>query len=148
MQSPIPGVVIIMTRPFEGILGNTCELRLLEFLLPLDDMEFNVTELSEEAGVSRVTAGRVVKKFVEWGILNANDRRTTGYSLNRSSTIVMSLDNMNNALIGRMLGEEEAGEIREHLREHGRKRPLPGSDDSDRHGLIREMMPDRRKHGK
>ncbi|MCK9278853.1 MAG: ArsR family transcriptional regulator, partial [Methanoculleus sp.] len=62
-----------MTRPFEGVFGNTCELRLLEFLLPLYDMKFNVTELSEEAGVSRVTAGRVVKKFVEWGILIATN---------------------------------------------------------------------------
>lgn len=132
MQSPIPGVVIIMIRPFEGILGNTCELRLLEFLLPLDGMEFNVTELSEEAGVSRVTAGRVVKKFVEWGILNANDRRTTGYSVNRSSPIVVSLDKMNNALIGRMLGDETAGEIRDHLREQGRKRSLPESGGSKR----------------
>ncbi|CVK34330.1 conserved protein of unknown function [Methanoculleus bourgensis] len=42
-----------MVRPFEGVFGNTCELRLLEFLLPLDGMKFNITELSEEAGVSR-----------------------------------------------------------------------------------------------
>lgn len=109
-----------MARPFEGVLGNTCELRLLESLLPLDDMGFNVTELSEEAGVSRVTAGRVVKKFVEWGILNADNRKVTNYSLNRSSPIVRSLESLNNALIGRMLGEGEVEEIRNHLREHGR----------------------------
>ena len=96
-----------MTRPFEGVFGNTCEMRLLEFLLPLEGIGFNITELSEEAGVSRVTVGRVVKKFVEWGILNASNARIPQYSINPASPIVQSIDSMNNALIGRMLGEEK-----------------------------------------
>jgi hypothetical protein len=107
-----------MTRPFEGVFGNTCELRLLEFLLPLYDMKFNITELSEEAGVSRVTTGRVVKKFVEWGILIATNDRVLQYSINPASPIVRSLEIMNNALIGRMLGDEKVREIRDYLREH------------------------------
>lgn len=105
-----------MTRPFEGVFGNTCELRLLEFLLPLEGIEFNVTELSDEAGVSRVTAGRVVRKFVEWGILNATDARVPHYSLNPTSPIVQSVDSMNNALIERKLGEEKVQEIRASLK--------------------------------
>ena len=40
---------------FEGLLGNNCELRMLEYLLPLDGMDFNITELAEEVGVSRLT---------------------------------------------------------------------------------------------
>ena len=107
-----------MVRPFEGVFGNTCELRLLEFLLPLDDMKFNITELSEEAGVSRVTVGRVVKKFVEWGILTATNDPIPRYSINPASPIVRSIDTMNNALIGRMLGDERVQEIRDYLREH------------------------------
>lgn len=121
-----------MTRPFEGVFGNTCELRLLEYLLPLDGMKFNVTELSEEAGVSRVTAGRVVKKFVDWGILNADNRRVTQYSINRSSPIVKSLETMNNALIGRMLGDNEVREIRDYLKKHRKETHLPDDDSSDR----------------
>lgn len=115
-----------MARPFEGVFGNTCELRLLEFLLPLDDMKFNITELSEEAGVSRVTAGRVVKKFVEWGILTATNDRIPQYSINPASPIVRSIDIMNNALIGRMLGDEKVQEIRDYLREHA-----PAADSRD-----------------
>ncbi|EJG07375.1 hypothetical protein Metli_1424 [Methanofollis liminatans DSM 4140] len=107
-----------MTRPFEGVFGNTCELRLLEFLLPLDGMEFNITELSEEAGVSRVTVGRVVKKFVEWGILTATNDRIPQYSINPASPIVRSLEIMNNSLIGRMLGDEKVQEIQDYIREH------------------------------
>ncbi len=62
-----------MVRPFEGIFGNTCELRLIEFMLPLDDMYFNVSELAEEAGVSRTTAGKIAKKFIDWGIFRATN---------------------------------------------------------------------------
>lgn len=102
--------VMHMSRPFEGVFGNTCELRLLEFLLPLEGMEFNVTELSEEVGVSRVTAGRVVKKFVAWGILNANMRKIPRYSINPSSPIVRGLESVNDALISRIIAEEKEEE--------------------------------------
>jgi len=116
-----------MVRPFEGVFGNTCELRLLEFLLPLDGMKFNITELSEEAGVSRVTVGRVVKKFVEWEILTATNDPIPRYSINPASPIVRSIDTMNNALIGRMLGDERVQEIRDYLREHA-----PAADPGER----------------
>jgi hypothetical protein len=102
--------VMHMPRPFEGVFGNTCELRLLEFLLPLEGMEFNVTELSEEVGVSRVTAGRVVKKFVAWGILNASNRKIPRYSINPSSPIIRALESVNNALIGQIIAEEKEEE--------------------------------------
>ncbi|WP_255331687.1 winged helix-turn-helix domain-containing protein [Methanocalculus taiwanensis] len=99
-----------MPRPFEGVFGNTCELRMLEFLLPLEGMEFNVTELSDEVGVSRVTVGRVVKKFVAWGILNASNRKIPRYSINPSSPIVRALESMNNALISQIIAEEKEEE--------------------------------------
>ncbi len=89
-------------------------MRLLEFLLPLEGMEFNVTELSEEVGVSRVTAGRVVKKFVAWGILNASNRKIPRYSINSSSLIIRAFESVNNALIGQIIAEEKMREIREH----------------------------------
>ena len=110
-----------MTKPFEGVFGNTCELRLLEFLLPLEGIEFNISELSEEAGVSRVTAGRVVRRFVEWGILNASNARIPQYSINPASPIVQSIEIMNNALIGRMLGDEKLREIRTFVHHHEKK---------------------------
>ena len=102
-------------RPFEGVFGNTCELRLLEFLLALDDMKFNITELSEEAEVSRVTVGRVVRKFVEWDILIATNERIPQYSINPASSIVQSLEIVNNSLIGQMLGDEKVREMRDYV---------------------------------
>ncbi len=112
-----------MARPFEGLFGNTCELRILEFLLPLSDMEFNITELAEEAGVSRVTAGRVVKKFVTWGLLNVGTGKVPLYSINTDSSIVRCIDDLNNALIEKMLGEERLKEIHEYIQDRGASAP-------------------------
>ena len=66
-------------KPFEGLLGNNCELRMLEYLLPLDGMDFNITELAEEVGVSKITATRIATKFVEWEILNSKKRANAAY---------------------------------------------------------------------
>jgi predicted transcriptional regulator len=105
-----------MSRPFEGLLGNNSELRMLEYLLPLKGIEFNITELAEEVGVSRVTATRNVKKFVEWRLLNLTRTAgaTTYYSINHESPIVKSVEQFNNALIENILGNETLYEIHEY----------------------------------
>lgn len=105
-----------MSRPFEGLLGNNCELRMLEYLLPLEGIEFNITELAEEVGVSRVTATRIIKKFVEWGVLKSP--RTVGntayYSINHESPVVKSVEQFNNVLIEKILGDETLYEIHDY----------------------------------
>lgn len=105
-----------MSSPFEGLLGNNSELRMLEYLLPLEGIEFNITELAEEVGVSRVTATRNVKKFVEWGILNLTRAAgaTTYYSINHESPIVKSIEQFNNVLIENIIGNETLYEIHEY----------------------------------
>lgn len=100
-----------MSNPFEKILGNTCEMRIIEFLLPLEDLEFNITELAEESGVSRVTTGKVIKKFVKWGILLKRDNSIPYYRLNHDNQIVRSIKLFNTAIIETMLGEEETHSI-------------------------------------
>jgi hypothetical protein len=106
----------IMSGPFEGLLGNNCELRMLEYLLPLEGIEFNITELAEEVGVSRVTATRIIKKFVEWGVLKSP--RTVGnaayYSINHESPVVKSVEQFNNVLIEKILGDETLYEIHDY----------------------------------
>jgi DNA-binding MarR family transcriptional regulator len=108
-----------MSRPFEGLLGNNSELRMLEYLLPLEGIEFNIAELAEEVGVSRVIAARKVKKFVEMGLLNLSRTAgaTTYYSINHESPIVKSVEQLNNALIEKILGNEKLYEIHEALTE-------------------------------
>jgi len=101
-----------MMKPFEGVLGNNSELRTLEFLLPLYDIEFNITELAEEVGVSRVTATRIVKKFIEWGIMNSTKKAGIRYySLNQESPIVKNIEQLNDIIIEHILGDETLYEI-------------------------------------
>ncbi len=105
-----------MTKPFEGLLGNNCELRMLEYLLPLQGIEFNITELAEEVGVSRVTATRVVKKFAEWGVLKSPRMidNTAYYTINHESPVVKSVEQFNNVLIENILGDETLYEIHDY----------------------------------
>lgn len=104
-----------MSSPFEGVLGNTSELRMLEYLLPLEGIDFNITELAEEIGVSRVTVTRIVKKFVELGVLNSKKAsRITYYGINPDSPIVKNIDQLNNILIENILGDEALYEIHDY----------------------------------
>jgi len=93
--------------PFEGILGNNSALRTIEFLLPLDGVEFNISELAEEVRVTRQTMTKVITKFDEWDLLKT--RRIGGrtlYSINDDSPIVMSIMHFNNAIIDKMVGTQ------------------------------------------
>jgi len=102
-------------KPFEGLLGNNCKLRMLEYLLPLDGMDFNITELAEEVGVSRITVTRTAKKFVEWGILNSEKRANAAYySIDLESPIVKNIEQLNNILIETILGDENLYEIHDY----------------------------------
>jgi len=102
--------------PFEGLLGNSCELKIIEFLLPLKGLEFNLTEMAEEVNISRPTADRIVKKFVKWGLMKvaSTHGRTKYYSLNENSDFIEVFENLNNRLIERMLGEEMLYKIGEY----------------------------------
>lgn len=83
--------------PFEGILGNTIELRVIEHLLCLPSKDFNISELARSAGVSRPAADRVAKKFARWGIVEALPKRGNMifYRLNEKSHFVISIHSFN-----------------------------------------------------
>ncbi|HOE52842.1 MAG TPA: hypothetical protein PKO24_04335 [Methanomassiliicoccales archaeon] len=96
-------------RPFEGILGNTVELRILERLIASPDAEFNVAELSSMTGVHRDSASKVINKFVGWNVLV---RTTKGkmdfYRLNSDEPLVVSINAFNDSLIMQMFPEVRA----------------------------------------
>lgn len=93
--------------PFEGILGNSVELRLLEHLMALPKMNFTVTELAKKAGVSRQSTSRVLKKLLRWKVLKVAGQRgnMTFYALHLASPAVRSLYLFNEALIGEIYPE-------------------------------------------
>lgn len=95
---------------------------MIQYLLSLEGIEFNLTELAEEVGVSRPSATKSVKRFVEWGLVNARTKKKiTYYSLNRESPIVETILQLDNLLIERMLGDEALYEIHDYLES---KKPL------------------------
>jgi predicted transcriptional regulator len=114
-----------MTEPFEGILGNSAELRLLEFLLPLREMEFNISELAEESEASRPTIQKTVTRLVGFGVMKIS--RKSGpvkyYRLDEASPFVSLLENLNNVLIERMLDSETLGRVYEAVHEHAPRPP-------------------------
>lgn len=105
-----------MRKAFEGVFGNTAELRLLEFLLPLEGLSFNLSELAEEAEVSRPTVQKVVEKFVKHGIMKISESRgnTRFYEINPISPFVILFEEINNLLIEEMLDADTLMEIRLH----------------------------------
>jgi DNA-binding MarR family transcriptional regulator len=127
-------LVRLVAMPFEGLLGNGCELRIIEFLLPLKGLEFNLSELSEEISVSRPTVDRIVKKFVKWGLMKiaSTHGRTKYYSINENSDFIEVFENLNNRLVEQMLGEEmlyRIGEYRMHNTPVCTPKPMPLSEE-------------------
>lgn len=123
-----------MPRPFEGLLGNSSELKIIEFLLPLKDMEFNVTELAKEVNASRPTVDRIVKKFVKWGLMKIaySHGNTKYYGLNRDSGFIEVFENLNNRLIEQMLGEDALSQVGDYWLQHApvcSPKPMPLSEE-------------------
>jgi hypothetical protein len=42
-----------VSAPFEKIFGDTSELRVIQFLLPMNGLEFNISDIARGADVSR-----------------------------------------------------------------------------------------------
>ena len=102
-----------MKQPFEGLFGDTCETRLLQFLLPMYGIEFDMTELTEEIQLTRQSIAKVMKKFSDRGMVKIRkEGRTWLYSINEESALVKRLEDFDNSLIESMVGEEEFKKIR------------------------------------
>ncbi len=102
-----------MKQPFEGLFGDTCETRLLQFLLPMYGIEFNMAELVEEIGLTRQSIAKAMKKFSDRGMVKVRkEGRTPLYSINEDSPLVKRLEDFDNSLIESMIGPEEFDRIR------------------------------------
>ncbi len=96
-----------MKQPFEGLLGDTCETRLLQFLLPMYGIEFDMAGLVEETGLTRQSVAKVMNKFAARGMVKIRkEGRTPLYSINEDSPLVKRLEDFDNSLIESMVGSE------------------------------------------
>ena len=94
-------------QPFEGVLGNTVQLRLLQHLMSTPRLDFNITELQRVTGVSRPSVDKVVKMFLHWGVVRETGKRgnMTFYTINEGSHLVRSMMLFNNGLMEIMFPE-------------------------------------------
>jgi DNA-binding transcriptional ArsR family regulator len=96
-----------MKQPFEGLFGDTCETRLLQFLLPMYGIEFHMTELVKEIGLTRQSIAKAMNKFAARGMVKIRkEGRTPLYSINEDSQLVKRLEDFDNSLIELMMGPE------------------------------------------
>jgi len=101
-----------MKQPFEGLFGDTCETRLLQFLLPMYGIEFDMADLTEEIKLTRQSVSKAMKKFSNRGMVKIRkEGRTWVYSINEDSLLVKRLEDFDNSLIESMLGREKFREI-------------------------------------
>jgi len=110
-----------MKQPFEGLFGDTCETRLLQFLLPMYGIEFDMAELTGEIKLTRQSISKAMKKFSDRGMVKIRkEGRMWLYSINEESPLVKRLEDFDNSLIESMVGEEEFKKIRNA---HGKRVP-------------------------
>jgi len=101
-----------MKQPFEGLFGDTCETRLLQFLLPMYGIEFDMAELTEEIKLTRQSIAKAMKKFSDRGMVKIRkEGRTWLYSINEESALVKRLEDFDNSLIESMVGPAEFKKI-------------------------------------
>ena len=101
-----------MKQPFEGLFGDTCETRLLQFLLPMYGIEFDMAELTEEIKLTRQSIAKAMKKFSDRGMVKIRkEGRTWLYSINEESPLVKRLEDFDNSLIESMIGPAEFKKI-------------------------------------
>jgi DNA-binding transcriptional ArsR family regulator len=115
-----------MKLPFGGLLGDTCETRLLGFLLPMYGIGFDMTELVDEIGMTRQSIAKALKKFAKRGMVKIQkEGRTPRYFINEESPLVRRLEDFDNSLIESMIGAEEFAKIRTDRKEPVRKTAIP-----------------------
>lgn len=105
-----------MSAPFEKIFGDTSELRVIQFLLPMNGLEFNISDIARGADVSRQALNNVVKKLLKWNVLKITSKHGNAnyYALNENSGFIEAFENLNNRIIEQMLGEETLAEIADY----------------------------------
>jgi DNA-binding transcriptional regulator GbsR (MarR family) len=102
-----------MHAPFSGVFGNSNELKIIQFMMPLNIMEFNISEIARGIGVSRQTLGPIIKKLTKWNVLRISSRHgeVNYYSLNEDSGFIEAFEIINNRIIEQMLDDETLAEI-------------------------------------
>src|SRR5665647_275647 len=87
--------------PFDSLMGNTCNLRLIEYLLPMENTKFNEKDLIEDIGISKPTVIKAIRKFSEYELIKKVEQvgNSIYYKVNRASPFVPLLEDIDNLII-------------------------------------------------
>jgi DNA-binding transcriptional regulator GbsR (MarR family) len=115
---------------FEGVMGNTSNLRVIKFLLPFTHAQFNEKDLMEEVGVSKPTMIKVIKKLVEFEMIVPTERRgnSTYYRVNTSSPFIKAFEDIDNLIIQYKYGDlmvDDVDEPQSHVERVKADPPTP-----------------------
>jgi DNA-binding transcriptional ArsR family regulator len=94
--------------PFESLMGNTCNLRVIEYLLPMKNTKFNEKDLIEDIGVSKPTIIKAIRKFTEYELIKRVEQvgNSIYYKVNRASPFITLFEDVDNLIIQHLSGEE------------------------------------------
>jgi hypothetical protein len=107
-----------MNPPFEGIFGDTPELRVVEAFMATSGLSFPLEEIGDLAGVFPDQAERVLAKLLQWDVLYEDGIPKDGkvlYSMHYAWAT--RLLNINTLIIEKMLGPEELDRIAKYIEE-------------------------------
>jgi DNA-binding transcriptional ArsR family regulator len=131
-----------MTQPFEGLFGDTCETRLLQFLLPMYGIEFDMAELVDEIGLTRQSIAKAMNKFAARGMVKIRkEGRTPLYSINGDSPLVKCLEDFDNSLIEAMVGEKEFSKMEKTYEKSNHAQEKKGIGTRSRSIVVRNNAP-------
>jgi hypothetical protein len=91
-------------KPFEGVLGNTVELRVMERLIASPRMEFNIADLSRMVDVHRDSASKAIQKLLKWNLLIKLEHGPR-FRLNEEEPMVVAMKAFNDSIIMQMFPE-------------------------------------------
>jgi len=94
-------MVMFRELPFDGIIGSTKELEILQFMISEPNDFYDITDLSLIMGMHRDTVSRIMNKFESQNMVEFRPGRGRSkcYRLNGDSKIVKSFDLLSAALI-------------------------------------------------
>lgn len=106
--------------PFEGIFGDTVELRVTQFLFCTQGLSFTISEIAEGISVARKLVVPAVNKLYKWRVIIRVDklRNADLYIFNPYPGYVDAFTMLNNNIIEQILGKEELERIADYAREH------------------------------
>lgn len=93
--------------PFEGVFGDTSQLRIAEKLLAMRSFQLNQKEIAERVGITRQSAAKALETFHKWGLVTREEKgNQVLYQLDESSVLGYAIDALNGALLEIITGKE------------------------------------------